>query len=56
MGERPEVSGLSPRSGTETGGVKITIRGNNLGTDAYDLMGMFWSPFVKHGIKTSFVS
>jgi hypothetical protein len=39
MTDRPEVSGLSPRSASELGGVKITVRGNNLGKDADDLMG-----------------
>lgn len=40
MADRPEVSGLSPRSASELGGIKITIRGNNLGKDADDLIGM----------------
>lgn len=39
MGDRPEVSGLSPRSASETGGIKINVRGNNLGLDADDLIG-----------------
>eukprot|EP00123_Amoebidium_parasiticum_P016232 comp23347_c0_seq2/m.38526 comp23347_c0_seq2/g.38526 ORF comp23347_c0_seq2/g.38526 comp23347_c0_seq2/m.38526 type:complete len:741 (-) comp23347_c0_seq2:29-2251(-) len=37
---RPEVSGLSPKTATSAGGIKVTIRGQHLGINSDDLIGV----------------
>ena len=39
-GNKPEVSGISPREGPVEGGTRLTIRGNNLGEDKGDIVGL----------------
>ena len=36
----PQVTGISPKEGPP--GTRVTIRGENLGVDARDLIGMFY--------------
>eukprot|EP00127_Corallochytrium_limacisporum_P001182 Clim_evm17s44 gene=Clim_evmTU17s44 len=38
--ELPEVTGLSPKFGPDTGGTTVIIRGANLGMDADDIIGL----------------
>lgn len=37
---QPEVIIISPKKGTVSGGTKLTIRGNNLGTEAADVVAL----------------
>lgn len=53
----PVVNGLKPTMGPSNGGgCEITIRGNNLGVDADDVVGMFFLIFFYNGAtKVKFI-